>query len=141
MLLLKLLQQLIKALNSEGTPGQVAAGIALGLGPAAIARALGGVAAVPGRFERVDAGQDFLVVVDYAHTPDALRRVLEAAGHEVSVTHRYGNVWMGILEEVESFQPGLLVLGRRGVGGLERLLGSVSEHVVRHVKVPVLLVP
>ena len=59
--------------------GAIAAGVALGLGPAAIGQALAGVTAVPGRFERVDAGQDFLVVVDYAHTPDALRRVLETA--------------------------------------------------------------
>ena len=35
--------------------------------------------AVPGRMERVDAGQDFSVLVDYAHTPDALHRVLAAA--------------------------------------------------------------
>ena len=35
--------------------------------------------AVPGRFEKVDEGQPFLVVVDYAHTDDALRNVLEAA--------------------------------------------------------------
>jgi UDP-N-acetylmuramyl-tripeptide synthetase len=35
---------------------------------------------VPGRFQPVDEGQDFAVVVDYAHTPDSLRRVLEAAG-------------------------------------------------------------
>jgi len=34
---------------------------------------------VPGRFEAVDEGQDFAVLVDYAHTPDSLRRVLEAA--------------------------------------------------------------
>ena len=36
-------------------------------------------AEVPGRFEPVDAGQDFTVLVDFAHTPDALQRVLEAA--------------------------------------------------------------
>jgi UDP-N-acetylmuramoyl-L-alanyl-D-glutamate--2,6-diaminopimelate ligase len=34
---------------------------------------------VPGRFERVDAGQPFTVLVDYAHTDDALRNVLSAA--------------------------------------------------------------
>jgi UDP-N-acetylmuramoyl-L-alanyl-D-glutamate--2,6-diaminopimelate ligase len=59
--------------------GAVAAGVALGLDPARIAGALADVQTVPGRFERVDAGQDFLVVVDYAHTPDALQRVLETA--------------------------------------------------------------
>jgi len=59
--------------------GAVGVGIALGLEPAAVARALGGVSAVPGRFEQVSAGQPFLVVVDYAHTPDALERVLATA--------------------------------------------------------------
>jgi UDP-N-acetylmuramoyl-L-alanyl-D-glutamate--2,6-diaminopimelate ligase len=59
--------------------GAVATGVALGLEGEAIGAALGTVATVPGRFERVEAGQRFLVVVDYAHTPDALRRVLETA--------------------------------------------------------------
>jgi UDP-N-acetylmuramoyl-L-alanyl-D-glutamate--2,6-diaminopimelate ligase len=59
--------------------GAVGGGVALGIDPAVIGRELGRVAAVPGRFERVDAGQPFLVVVDYAHTPDALERVLTTA--------------------------------------------------------------
>ncbi|OGL18938.1 MAG: UDP-N-acetylmuramoyl-L-alanyl-D-glutamate--2,6-diaminopimelate ligase [Candidatus Rokubacteria bacterium RIFCSPLOWO2_12_FULL_71_22] len=57
----------------------VATGLALGLPPEPIAAVLGPVAAVPGRFERVQAGQSFLVIVDYAHTPDALERVLATA--------------------------------------------------------------
>jgi len=59
--------------------GAIGAGLGLGLTPAAAAHALAAVAAVPGRFEQVKAGQPFLVVVDYAHTPDALERVLATA--------------------------------------------------------------
>jgi UDP-N-acetylmuramoyl-L-alanyl-D-glutamate--2,6-diaminopimelate ligase len=59
--------------------GAVGVGLGLGLEAAAIGRALAGVSAVPGRFEQVRAGQPFLVIVDYAHTPDALERVLATA--------------------------------------------------------------
>jgi len=45
----------------------------------AMADALRHFPGIPGRFERIDEGQDFAVIVDYAHTPDALRAVLEAA--------------------------------------------------------------
>jgi UDP-N-acetylmuramoyl-L-alanyl-D-glutamate--2,6-diaminopimelate ligase len=51
----------------------------LGHEPAAIAAALARVGQVRGRFERVDAGQDFAVIVDYAHTPEALAEVLRTA--------------------------------------------------------------
>ena len=70
--------------------GAVGVGIALGLDAPAIASALASVTRVPGRFERVEAGQDFLVVVDYAHTPDALQRVLEtaAASHAAAARGR-----------------------------------------------------
>jgi UDP-N-acetylmuramoyl-L-alanyl-D-glutamate--2,6-diaminopimelate ligase len=59
--------------------GAVAVGLAFEMDGSAIARALAAVRAVPGRFERVEAGQPFLVAVDYAHTPDALERVLLTA--------------------------------------------------------------
>ncbi len=51
----------------------------LGVEPGTIAAALGDAPAVPGRFEVVDQGQPFTAVVDYAHTPDALERLLRTA--------------------------------------------------------------
>jgi UDP-N-acetylmuramoyl-L-alanyl-D-glutamate--2,6-diaminopimelate ligase len=53
-----------------------AAALALGLDGATIARGVAALAAVPGRLEAVVAGQDFEVLVDYAHTDDALEKVL-----------------------------------------------------------------
>lgn len=50
----------------------------LGLTPKEIARAATQVQSVAGRFERVDVGQDFTVVVDFAHTPEGLAEVLQA---------------------------------------------------------------
>ncbi len=50
----------------------------LGVLPEAITSGLR-AATVPGRYEPVEAGQDFAVIVDYAHTPDGLARVLQAA--------------------------------------------------------------
>jgi UDP-N-acetylmuramoyl-L-alanyl-D-glutamate--2,6-diaminopimelate ligase len=65
--------------NVENVVGAVAAGILLNLDEDAIARGAAGVRGVPGRFERVDEGQPFTVLVDYAHTPDALANVLAEA--------------------------------------------------------------
>ena len=50
-----------------------------GIEPEVIAEGIRECAAVPGRFERVQEGQPFLVVVDYAHTDDALRNTIAVA--------------------------------------------------------------
>jgi UDP-N-acetylmuramoyl-L-alanyl-D-glutamate--2,6-diaminopimelate ligase len=76
---LALASPLIGEHNVMNLLGAVATGLALGLELGPIGSALSAVGAVPGRFEQVNAGQPFLVVVDYAHTPDALQRVLATA--------------------------------------------------------------
>lgn len=50
-----------------------------GIGLEEIKEALEKIEGVPGRFERIDLGQDFAVIVDYAHTPDGLDNILQTA--------------------------------------------------------------
>ena len=65
--------------NVENALAAAAAARALGIDAAAVKQGLEAVERVPGRFDAVDEGQPFAVVVDYAHTPGALETVLEAA--------------------------------------------------------------
>ena len=65
--------------NVENVLGAVAAGILLDVDEEAIATGIAAVTGIPGRFEAVDEGQPFAVIVDYAHTPDSLDVVLQAA--------------------------------------------------------------
>jgi UDP-N-acetylmuramoyl-L-alanyl-D-glutamate--2,6-diaminopimelate ligase len=65
--------------NVENVLGAVAAGLLLDLDEDEIAAGVARVEDVPGRFEAIDEGQPFAVVVDYAHTPDSLDTVLRAA--------------------------------------------------------------
>jgi UDP-N-acetylmuramoyl-L-alanyl-D-glutamate--2,6-diaminopimelate ligase len=67
------------AFNVYNVLGTVAAARALGVAPETAAAAVERAEQVPGRFEPVDEGQDFAVLVDYAHTPDSLQNVLLAA--------------------------------------------------------------
>jgi UDP-N-acetylmuramoyl-L-alanyl-D-glutamate--2,6-diaminopimelate ligase len=63
--------------NVHNALAVVALGEALGLDPAAVRAGLESVEGVPGRMERIDAGQPFGVVIDYAHTPTSLQAVLD----------------------------------------------------------------
>jgi UDP-N-acetylmuramoyl-L-alanyl-D-glutamate--2,6-diaminopimelate ligase len=63
--------------NAHNALAAIGVGEALGLEPQQMRTGLEEMPGVPGRMERVDAGQPFVVVVDYAHTPDALATVLD----------------------------------------------------------------
>jgi len=65
--------------NVANALGALAAAAALGIDLDTAIAGVESLAGVPGRFERVDAGQPFTVLVDYAHTPDSLDNVLRAA--------------------------------------------------------------
>ena len=69
--------QLAGRFNVHNALAVVALGEAAGLDPAAVRAGLEGLAIVPGRMERVDLGQPFGVVVDFAHSPASLQTVLD----------------------------------------------------------------
>ena len=70
---------LIGRINVYNILAACGAGLSYDIAPEQIAQGIKGIRAVPGRFERIDEGQPFVVVVDYAHTDDALRNVIAVA--------------------------------------------------------------
>lgn len=85
----KITSRLIGKFNIYNMLAASAAAIVNGVPLITIKQALEHIAAVPGRFETVQAGQDYTVIVDYAHTPDALKNILETT--KVLTT---GNVYL-----------------------------------------------
>jgi UDP-N-acetylmuramoyl-L-alanyl-D-glutamate--2,6-diaminopimelate ligase len=75
---------LIGRVNVYNILAAAGAGYARGCSVQAIAKGIDGLVCVPGRFERVECGQPFTVVVDYAHTDDALRNLTALARELVS---------------------------------------------------------
>jgi UDP-N-acetylmuramoyl-L-alanyl-D-glutamate--2,6-diaminopimelate ligase len=69
--------QLAGRFNVHNALAVVALGEAIGLDPGAVRAGIEGVTGIPGRMERIDAGQPFGVIVDYAHSPASLQAVLE----------------------------------------------------------------
>jgi UDP-N-acetylmuramoyl-L-alanyl-D-glutamate--2,6-diaminopimelate ligase len=76
---LHIVSPLLGRANLENILAAIATGVAMGIASTKIEEGIANLKAVPGRFERIDEGQPFLVVVDYAHTDDALKNVLKTA--------------------------------------------------------------
>ncbi len=87
-----LFSPLIGAVNVYNILAAAAGAYARKCSAEAIARGVGTLARVPGRFERVDCGQPFTVVVDYAHTDDALRNLTALAREFVQRAGQKGRV-------------------------------------------------
>ncbi len=101
----------------------IAATHALGVSPHAAAEALATARRVPGRFEPVEEGQDFGVLVDYAHTPDSLENVLESA--------------RGLLDQAGDDARLIVVFGAGGDRDREKrpLMGAAARRLADHVLV------
>ena len=69
---------LLGRVNADNLLGAAAAGLSLGVNAEEIADGCAAVTRVPGRLEPVEAGQPYRIIVDYAHTEDALKRLLLA---------------------------------------------------------------
>jgi UDP-N-acetylmuramoyl-L-alanyl-D-glutamate--2,6-diaminopimelate ligase len=68
--------RLVGRFNVSNCLAAIATAYSQGIAPADIAHGLASVSGVTGRMERIDEGQSFTVIVDYAHTPDSLEKVL-----------------------------------------------------------------
>ena len=87
-----LFSPLIGKVNVYNALAAAAAAYARGCKPESIAQGIGSLTRVPGRFERVDCQQPFTVVVDYAHTDDALRNLTALAREFVKEAGNQGRV-------------------------------------------------
>ena len=83
---------LIGKVNVYNILAAACVGLLRGIDSATIARGIGALSRVPGRFERVDCGQPFTVAVDYAHTDDALRNLTSLAREFVTRAGLKGKV-------------------------------------------------
>ncbi len=109
--------------NVYNVLGALAAVRALGLPLDTAATAIETAGHVPGRFQPVDAGQDFAVLVDYAHTPDSLENVLRAARE--------------LVDDASAGQPGRVhvVFGAGGDRdrGKRPLMGEIARRLADRV--------
>ncbi|WP_376789558.1 UDP-N-acetylmuramoyl-L-alanyl-D-glutamate--2,6-diaminopimelate ligase [Thermoflexus sp.] len=108
---------LVGAYNVANILAAAGVGIALGLPLEAIAEGVQRLRGIPGRMERIDEGQDFLAIVDFAHTPNALEQALKTARRMTS-----GQVI------VVFGSAGLRDVQKRGMMG--RVAGRLADRIV-----------
>ncbi len=82
---------LIGRFNVYNVLGAAACALAMGLPDETIQSGIGKVKSVRGRFERIDSGRGWIVIIDYAHTPDALQKALLAI-HDMMIHENRGRV-------------------------------------------------
>lgn len=75
---IRLVSELVGRPNLLNISAAVAVSVGLGVAPEAVAEGIRTLRRVPGRFDRIERGQPFGVIVDYAHTDDALKNALAA---------------------------------------------------------------
>ncbi|HEY8303171.1 MAG TPA: Mur ligase family protein [Solirubrobacteraceae bacterium] len=107
--------------NASNVAAAFAVGHALGLSPRSTSRALNGAEGPPGRWEVLSGSEEFDVVVDFAHNPDGIRRLLETAR---AVTNRRGNAGLRVVfGPVGLHEPSKA----RAIG---RVAGALSDHLI-----------
>ena len=122
---------LVGEFNVYNMLAAAAAADALGIDSQAIAAGLEAVDGLSGRMERIDRGQPFLVVVDFAHTPNALERAIGAAQRMIGAQGRADSVPLALRErDGERVPTGrvITVFGSAGKRDVEkrRLMADVS---------------
>ncbi len=108
---------LLGTFNVFNALAAVATTLALGIKPRAIQEGVAAVGSIPGRMERVDRGQPFIAIVDFAHTPNSLRHALETAR---SLTTGDGRV--------------IVIFGCAGLRDVEKrpIMGRVAAELADH---------
>jgi UDP-N-acetylmuramoyl-L-alanyl-D-glutamate--2,6-diaminopimelate ligase len=98
---------------------------ALGVSPDAAQRGIAAVQGVPGRMERIDMGQPFTAIVDFAHTPNALKRTLETARKMLAAKSAMDSLANSAVQRV------IAVFGSAGLRDVEkrRLMAEVSAEL------------
>jgi len=135
---------LVGGFNVSNILAAATAALALGVPPDAVLMGVAAVQGVSGRMERMDAGQDFIALVDFAHTPNALRVAIKAAQQMTAPGGRvivvFGSAGLRdrekrrMMGEVAGELAGLIVLTAEDprTESLDAILDEMARGVMKH---------